>query len=580
MDCIWTMDKSRLVFIDFMYFCAMKTLPVIIAILICCLACRRQQVIAPIFPWPESGVAEADSILLQIERERVSLDRNPLNRINLKNQFCSIARLYPNNHLLQSRDAYLKACDVSSCKEDLYLTCIDSAFLFVDSIKNPYDWHMLSTIKVEGEHNVVARYHRIMDNIRFFQSVNSLNQLGINYNYLGNLLIDLRDSVKAREYYQKAETIYSDLKFFPQLLIVKLNIARTYPDAAHDSILNWLRHDRDAKKFNYLQVLTLQNSFILNSDSIQFLEKAHELYQADSTLDQRSHSMVLGLMSHYYTLHGEPDKALRYIEEAFDSTYNVRTSTHFMQGLWKFKGLAHLLYGNPDSAAASFSQSIFWQDSLMRELNHSGIYRLEVLNQIKIEKQEGQIKRYKLILLFGGSILILSIAFLIMVMRIRSLKSKKKIEELKHAKLREESNRALRAQMMVIEENKRLIEDITSRLNLLKDKKEIDMVSADKISNMLKIHKSNEDNRNGFLKMQQELDINFQSRLLHDYPLLSDGQLKLASLIACGLDTRQICSILSIEPTSVHKGRYRLRMRLNITGDQNLEEFLRSYNKS
>ena len=59
-------------------------------------------------------------------------------------------------------------------------------------------------------------------------------------------------------------------------------------------------------------------------------------------------------------------------------------------------------------------------------------------------------------------------------------------------------------------------------------------------------------------------------------PDISDGMLRLAVLVASGLNSKEIASTLNIQPESVKKQRYRLRLMLNLEQGQNLTDYLRS----
>jgi len=53
--------------------------------------------------------------------------------------------------------------------------------------------------------------------------------------------------------------------------------------------------------------------------------------------------------------------------------------------------------------------------------------------------------------------------------------------------------------------------------------------------------------------------------------------LKLAAFSALNLDIKQIARILGIKPESVKQSRWRLRRKLGLTPEQNLDETLRPY---
>ncbi len=52
-----------------------------------------------------------------------------------------------------------------------------------------------------------------------------------------------------------------------------------------------------------------------------------------------------------------------------------------------------------------------------------------------------------------------------------------------------------------------------------------------------------------------------------------DAEQRMAALIRLQLTTRQMASMQGISPDSVHKTRQRLRQRIGVTNETNLEEF-------
>ena len=75
-------------------------------------------------------------------------------------------------------------------------------------------------------------------------------------------------------------------------------------------------------------------------------------------------------------------------------------------------------------------------------------------------------------------------------------------------------------------------------------------------------------------KMIDELNSGFISKLAEAYPDLSNSEMRLASLLKIGMSSKEISLILSMEPKSVDMARYRLRKKLNLSGNDNLCDFL------
>lgn len=69
----------------------------------------------------------------------------------------------------------------------------------------------------------------------------------------------------------------------------------------------------------------------------------------------------------------------------------------------------------------------------------------------------------------------------------------------------------------------------------------------------------------------------FYKNLLEDFPDLTSNELKLAAFLKIGLNTKDIASILYLTPNSVKVNRYRLRKKLDIDTDVNLQTFFSKY---
>ncbi len=69
----------------------------------------------------------------------------------------------------------------------------------------------------------------------------------------------------------------------------------------------------------------------------------------------------------------------------------------------------------------------------------------------------------------------------------------------------------------------------------------------------------------------------FFQRLIELFPNLSPAEIKLAAFLRLNLTSKEIASILFITPESVKTARNRLRKKLNLSTDENLNRFLISF---
>ena len=78
-----------------------------------------------------------------------------------------------------------------------------------------------------------------------------------------------------------------------------------------------------------------------------------------------------------------------------------------------------------------------------------------------------------------------------------------------------------------------------------------------------------------FFKMQfVKVHPDFFVRLKTLCPSITEGELRLCAYIRTGMENKHIAQMLSLQPESVKKKRYRLRQKLNL-GKESLEDFLR-----
>lgn len=83
------------------------------------------------------------------------------------------------------------------------------------------------------------------------------------------------------------------------------------------------------------------------------------------------------------------------------------------------------------------------------------------------------------------------------------------------------------------------------------------------------------DRKNLELKIDQEHQ-EFVKRLQDQYNQLTSNDIRLCSLILLDLNTKEMATILNIEPSSVKMSKNRLRKKLQLSKEENLHGFLKS----
>lgn len=69
----------------------------------------------------------------------------------------------------------------------------------------------------------------------------------------------------------------------------------------------------------------------------------------------------------------------------------------------------------------------------------------------------------------------------------------------------------------------------------------------------------------------------FYDKVMSDFPGLSKAELKLFSLIKLNMSNKEISVIQNISLTSVYQARYRLRKKLGLRTDADLDKYLMQF---
>lgn len=74
--------------------------------------------------------------------------------------------------------------------------------------------------------------------------------------------------------------------------------------------------------------------------------------------------------------------------------------------------------------------------------------------------------------------------------------------------------------------------------------------------------------------MVDQVHKDFQAKLEMEFPVLTEQEKRLATLLRINLSSKEIATLMNITPKSVEIARYRLRKKLNLPSGENLSQFL------
>lgn len=120
----------------------------------------------------------------------------------------------------------------------------------------------------------------------------------------------------------------------------------------------------------------------------------------------------------------------------------------------------------------------------------------------------------------------------------------------------------------LIEKIKALIEDFYA-----KNKSTLLQQLIYKINNLVSHNLDTEDDWKNFLLKFEEKHTEFFKKLKTDYPTLTSTDLRLCACLKLNMETKDIASLMNLSIRAVENNRYRLRKKLDLKTEQNLNEF-------
>lgn len=155
------------------------------------------------------------------------------------------------------------------------------------------------------------------------------------------------------------------------------------------------------------------------------------------------------------------------------------------------------------------------------------------------------------------------------------LEQEQKIKELQTEKL-EDSLREATSYSLLLSNNKHVLNKILKYVEQIPDGNAVVNKLTSKITKVIKSNLNIEHDWEAFILHFKQVHPSFFEKLQSGYPELTNNDIKLCAYFRIGLSVKEISRILSISPESVRTNRYRLRKKLFLNDDENLDDFINS----
>lgn len=161
-------------------------------------------------------------------------------------------------------------------------------------------------------------------------------------------------------------------------------------------------------------------------------------------------------------------------------------------------------------------------------------------------------------------------------------KSKEEIERLETEKIQaelEHKKRELVSSTMHLMKKNDTIIQLANKLSSIKDRAEDDTIKSElgKLVRVLKQEEVKDDSWEQIMYHFNELHKGFFDKLKQQYPTLTPKDLRLSAYMKMNLTSKEIATLMNLSVRGIEASRYRLRKKLDLDSDVNLNEFFMGF---
>ena len=538
--------------------------------------------------WKPTNQLEFDSLFFKIEE-------NYSGSFNVKREQAIVKRLYNianriKKPVFKSRALYFDIRNRIYLKSDSIDLLLRKQLLLIDKNQYPYDFARAKFIQGDyySDNGDMATAYKIwQEQLIYFKQINDNVYIANTLSRMGTILAKINENGKALSLLEEANHYYEKANQTINIKKNKLNISNTLyqlgekekadkslrsllsdPEVMSDTefiinvMLSLFSHSSDIsdkEKYaerNYSLAKEFGNKYLIvkaGANYASFLSKQKKYDESLQTLNELSKSLIqLNSIDGYRLIYG--NKAVVYTErKQWDSAYYYTSLYH------------------------TYNDSILGAEKVI-EINK--IEAREAVRQIEQGKKEAELQRkITLAILFGVccfSIAVISIIYF----RKKKIEMQKKLKETENERLEGEvdlKNRELASNTLLSTEKNHILENLSKQLKEMEFRGNIPAKEEKQIQKTIENHLRTANEWEYFKLHFENVHPDFFAKLKHLFPLLSENDLRLCAYIRIGMENKQIAQMLSVQPNTIKTSRYRLRKKLNLTGESSLEDFMRIF---
>lgn len=424
--------------------------------------------------------------------------------------------------------------------------------------------------------NCIINFNKAFD---IYNKTGDKRGVGIFYGNMGNVYMIKEDFLKAKDYQEKSLATFTTLKDTVNIVSIMINISNI-----------------ESNLKNY-------------DSSFKILDEA--LILSETIKNQRLKERILHNYGLVYSETNKLSKAKVYLKEQIELTKKINFPRGELDGLLRLADIAKIenkykeyadytsdYYKLKDSVYGSEVKQKIEELKWANEFEKSELEKNLLKSKYDIEKERSNYLTFSIILTVFLSLLIIGFVWLFY----RNNKKNLRISEFENEKLQESilreqishekekaENELLKLksdqQELALDTKNREITSISLQLIaknklmseisdiLESSKKSKSNIEAD-LKSILFQNQNQEKDWEQFREVFEKIHPGFFEKIKSLFPQLSTTDIRICAYVKIRMSLNEVASLLNISLQSLHTSRYRIRKKLNLTSEQNLDDFI------
>ena len=377
---------------------------------------------------------------------------------------------------------------------------------------------------------------------------------------IGNSYVEMEEHEKALEYYQRSKAISEKFGF-------------------DDNTANALA--------NIGMVLAKQGNYDL---AIKNLLKCVEMNKTSNSYFNIISAM--GEIGNAYAMKGDFNKSITYLNRTIHLADSIRSMDQLKMAL-RYRSKAYEIGGLFKEALDDQRQFQILSDSLFTSEKSKQIERLQIsyetekkeaeivlqLEEIKTLNEKAKVDKLTKGLYAGGAISGLALSGLLFFgfrQRMKKNKAEREKQEEIYKKEIEYKQKELTSQTLHLVQKNTFIQELKENLENIKNSPDKFKTEFRHIVMLLKKENASDKDWEVFKTYFSEVHNDFDQKLKTLSSDVSEKEIRLAAFLRMNLTTKEIAATLNVLPDSILKSKYRLKKKLGLDKETDLNQFLNS----